>query len=395
MAAITYGPVGTKLYDIDGTYYLGYEYNGNLFLWTIPNNDLSSVTDFVAGELTSEFFRDLEDSYEFVTGDEYADAIVNGSPIWKAGSITEITVGEEGREDTIQNTITAMEESKNELPWFSDPEYTNIVFELMVESPDNWETLLLTDDRLIKYLDDNDLSVSEYHAKTLNRRDPQGRENRFEQQVILINELLTELDAEMSKNAIDYAANRAVDGAWGKEKLSQQINAAVDPYSTYTTETDFQNVINGGTVSFAKSGENKVESLMSQYLPKKLWNKINVAEEASKIRAEGEDKFIQRLKELRYSMYDMYDKDIAWETIVANKVNSADTILGIEIQEGEEHWNLVEQLIQMNNVAEEDALIREYGFNNNNPKVMKAYLNAQASSFGSGVVQTQEMRSDY
>ena len=41
MAAITYGPVGTKLYDIDGTYYLGYEYNGNLFLWTIPNNGYS------------------------------------------------------------------------------------------------------------------------------------------------------------------------------------------------------------------------------------------------------------------------------------------------------------------------------------------------------------------
>ena len=134
MAAITYGPVGTRLYDIDGTYYLGYEYNGNLFLWTIPNNDLSSVTDFVAGDLTSDFFRDLGDSYEFVTADDYADAIVNGSPIWKAGSITDITVGEEGREDTIQNTIISLDESKNELPWWSDPEYTNIVFELMVEN---------------------------------------------------------------------------------------------------------------------------------------------------------------------------------------------------------------------------------------------------------------------
>tara|TARA_R100000152_G_C6779053_1_gene210280 strand:- start:1106 stop:2293 length:1188 start_codon:yes stop_codon:yes gene_type:complete len=395
MAAITYGPMGTKLYDIDGTYYLGYEYNGNLFLWTIPNNDLSSVTDFVAGENKENFFQDLGDAYEFVTADDYADAIVNGSPIWKAGSITDITVGEEGREDTIQNTITALDDAKNELPWWSDPEYTNLVFELMVESPENWEALLLTDDRLIKYLDDNDLSKSEYNAKTLNRRDPQGREDRFEQQVITINKLLSELEAEMSKDAIDYAANRVVDGAWGTEKLSQQINAAVDPYSTYTTDKDFQNIIDGGTVSFAKSGENRVESLMRQYLPKKLWNNINVAQEASKIRAEGEDKFIERLKELRYSMYDMYDKDIAWETIRSNKVSAAETILGIEIQEGEEHWNLVEQLIQMNNVAEEDALIREYGFNNNNPKVMKAYLNAQASSFGSGEVRTQDMRSDY
>jgi len=88
----------------------------------------------------------------------------------------------------------------------------------------------------------------------------------------------------------------------------------------------------------------------------------------------------------------MYDRDIAWETIRSNKVYNAEKILGMDIDEDSEHWNLIEQLIQMNDVVGEGALIREYGMNNNIPNVVQDYLVAQADSFGSGVIPATQFQ---
>ena len=395
MAAVTYGPEGSEIVKIGNTFYLGYMHDGMLLLWTIPNNDLSSVTDYVEGEDLDDYLRELGDSYLTATEDEYATNIVNGANIWKAGSIQDITSGDQ-REDVISNTINAIDQAKNELPWWSDDVYQNLVFELMVESPDNWETLLTNDPRFIQYLDDNGISKDEYNTRTTNRTDPEGREDKLEQHVITIRDLLTDIDASMSEESILYAANQATDGAWTSEVLSQQINAAVDPYSKYTTESDFQTVLNGGEVRYTKTKEDRVKTLMKKWLPKSLWDSsgIDIIEEAGYLRqnTNNETKFIERLKDLRYAQYSMYDRDIAWETIRSNKVYNAEKILGMDIDEDSEHWNLIEQLIQMNDVVGEGALIREYGMNNNIPNVVQDYLVAQADSFGSGVIPATQFQ---
>ena len=103
MAAVTYGPEGSEIVKIGNTFYLGYMHDGMLLLWTIPNNDLSSVTDYVEGEDLDDYLRELGDSYLTATEDEYATNIVNGANIWKAGSIQDITSGDQ-REDVISNT---------------------------------------------------------------------------------------------------------------------------------------------------------------------------------------------------------------------------------------------------------------------------------------------------
>lgn len=394
MAAVTYGPEGSEIVKIGNTYYLGYEHDGMLLLWTIPNNDLSSVTDYVEGEDLDDYLRELGDSYLTATEDEYATNIVNGANIWKAGSIGDITIDADQREDVVSNTISAIDQAKNELPWWSDEVYQNLVFELMIESPDNWEDLLAKDSRFLQYLDDNDISKSEYNTRTTNRTDPEGRKDKLEQHVINIKDLLTELDAEMSEEAILYAANKATDGAWTSEVLSQQINAAVDTYSKYTIESDFLNVLNGGEVKYTKTKENIVQDLMKQWLPESLWDKINIADEAGLLRQSehNKDKLVNRLKDLRYAQYNMYDRDIAWENIKTNKTSTAFNILGVDIKEGSEHWNLIEQLIQMNNVADENALVREYGINNNFEKPTREYLSSQATVFGTGEVPAANFR---
>ena len=133
---------------------------------------------------------------------------------------------------------------------------------------------------------------------------------------------------------------------------------------------------------------------MKQWLPESLWDKINIADEAGLLRQSehNKDKLVNRLKDLRYAQYNMYDRDIAWETIKTNKTSTAFNILGVDIKEGSEHWNLIEQLIQMNNVADENALVREYGINNNFEKPTRDYLSSQASVFGTGEVQAANFR---
>ena len=219
-------------------------------------------------------------------------------------------------------------------------------------------------------------------------------EIRYYQSSNNIKDLLTELDAEISEEAILYAANKATDGAWTSQKLSQQINAAVDPYSKYITESDFLNVLNGGEVKYTKTKENIVQDLMKQWLPESLWDAINIADEAGLLRQSehNKDKLVNRLKDLRYAQYNMYDRDIAWENIKTNKTSTAFNILGVDIKEGSEHWNLIEQLIQMNNVADENALVREYGINNNFEKPTREYLSSQATVFGTGEVPAANFR---
>ena len=46
----------------------------------------------------------------------------------------------------------------------------------------------------------------------------------------------------------------------------------------------------------------------------------------------------------------------------------------------------------MNNVADENALVREYGINNNFEKPTRDYLSSQASVFGTGEVQAANFR---
>jgi len=196
---------------------------------------------------------------------------------------------------------------------------------------------------------------------------------------------------DLPTDVIDVLAELTRDGYFTAEAAIEQINGIVDPNAGVMLDNKILNALQGQKITTTKLKETEVQDLLDKYLPDNLHSTIDIAAEASKFRnnAGYREKFIDNLKKTRYQFYNMYDEDIAWETILAAKQAQAKSILGIDVASDDP---LLDEIIKMNDYSKETARLRQYGLDNGLQKTKDDLTLSIMRSFGKGIIPTESFR---
>ena len=399
MSEITYGPKGTQIIVVEGAkqdeegnlvegsrvdavYYLGYEdANGTFFLWNVPANEISNVTDIEEGlqrgALKQEVLTTLPNTKVSLT--QFNNLSIGGQ-IVSAGSYTELNTNIEDI-TPVQSFIEQMDTIADELYWWKDSDYVNIVQENYAETGSYELNAVQMAEFLTKY----NLSKDEYNGAIERATNPIGYKDIKAQYYDTIKSDAQKLGGVISDAAAMYLAEKWASGKYTSTKVAQQLNAALDNFSPFTLDSEFSSTL--GDTTKISTNETKVQELLNTYVPKHLHKQFNIAEEAGKLRNIGgyETKLIEQMKDVRMTQYGMYDRDISWQNIVNTYVSQASSIWGIQAAEDDP---AVLDAIKDNNQTEAIQNFRQIGLNRGYQKTVNSFASDMADAFGTGVVKS-------
>ena len=399
MSEITYGPKGTQIIVVEGAkqdeegnlvegsrvdavYYLGYEdANGTFFLWNVPANEISNVTDIdeglQRGALKQEILNTLPNTKVSLT--QFNNLSIGGQ-IVSAGSYTELNTNIEDI-TPVQSFIEQMDTIADELYWWKDSDYVNIVQENYAETGSYELNAVQMAEFLTKY----NLSKDEYNGAIERATNPIGYKDIKAQYYDTIKSDAQKLGGVISDAAAMYLAEKWASGKYTSTKVAQQLNAALDNFSPFTLDSEFSSTL--GDTTKISTNETKVQELLNTYVPKHLHKQFNIAEEAGKLRNIGgyETKLIEQMKDVRMTQYGMYDRDISWQNIVNTYVSQASSIWGIQAAEDDP---AILDAIKDNNQTEAIQNFRQIGLNRGYQKTVNSFASDMADAFGTGVVKS-------
>ena len=399
MSEITYGPKGTQIIVVEGAkqdeegnlvegsrvdavYYLGYEdANGTFFLWNVPANEISNVTDIdeglQRGALKQEILNTLPNTKVSLT--QFNNLSIGGQ-IVSAGSYTELNTNIEDI-TPVQSFIEQMDTIADELYWWKDSDYVNIVQENYAETGSYELNAVQMAEFLTKY----NLSKDEYNGAIERATNPIGYRDIKAQYYDTIKSDAQKLGGVISDAAAMYLAEKWASGKYTSTKVAQQLNAALDNFSPFTLDSEFSSTL--GDTTKISTNETKVQELLNTYVPKHLHKQFNIAEEAGKLRNIGgyETKLIEQMKDVRMTQYGMYDRDISWQNILNTYVSQASSIWGIQAAEDDP---AILDAIKDNNQTEAIQNFRQIGLNRGYQKTVNSFASDMADAFGTGVVKS-------
>ena len=399
MSEITYGPKGTQIIVVEGAkqdeegnlvegsrvdavYYLGYEdANGTFFLWNVPANEISNVTDIdeglQRGALKQEILSTLPNTKVSLT--QFNNLSIGGQ-IVSAGSYTELRTDIEDI-TPVQSFIEDMNTIADELYWWKDSDYVNIVQENFAETG-SYE---LNPAQMAEFLTKYQLSKEEYNGAIERATNPIGYKDKKAQYYDTIKSDAQRLGGVISDKGAMYLAERWASGKYTSTKVAQQLNAALDNYSPFTMDTGFANAV--GDVTKVSTNETKVQQLLDTYVPKHLHSQFNIAVEAGNLRNKGgyETKLIEKMKDVRFAQYGMYDRDIAWQNIVNNYVSQASNVWGVQASEDDP---AILDAVRANNQTEAIQKFRQIGLDRGYQATVNSFASDMADAFGTGVVKS-------
>ena len=399
MSEITYGPKGTQIIVVEGAkqdeegnlvegsrvdavYYLGYEdANGTFFLWNVPANEISNVTDIEEGlqrgALKQEVLTTLPNTKVSLT--QFNNLSIGGQ-IVSAGSYTELDTDIENI-TPVQSFIEQINTIAEELYWWKDSDYVNIVQENFAETG-SYE---LNPAQMAEFLTKYQLSKEEYNGAIERATNPIGYKDKKAQYYDQIKSDAQKLGGVISDAGAMYLAEKWASGKYTSTKVAQQLNAALDNYSPFTMDTGFANAV--GDVTKVSTNETKVQQLLDTYVPKHLHKQFNISEEAGKLRNIGgyETKLIEQMKDARMTQYGMYDRDISWQNIVNTYVSQASNIWGVQASEDDP---AILDAVRANNQTEAIQKFRQIGLDRGYQATVNSFASDMADAFGTGVVKS-------
>ena len=87
---ITYGPIGTTLIQVGTDFYLGYEYDGEIYYWSIEEKDIPALSeiDTVRYDQNGILANPIE-GFQYIGTSSWEDLIIKKEVI-NAGSLTDL-----------------------------------------------------------------------------------------------------------------------------------------------------------------------------------------------------------------------------------------------------------------------------------------------------------------
>ena len=194
---------------------------------------------------------------------------------------------------------------------------------------------------------------------------------------------------ELPSHVTEYLAEMTAKGIYTQSEALAQIGKIFDPASKTVLDAGVLGVLEGETIKQTSKGEDTITNLLNKYLPAHLQGEFDIAVEAGKLRniADYSTTLENKLKEMRYNFYPMYDKEIAWQSIVSAKKESAMGTLGVTLKDDDP---LLMDLITLNDYGKEQELLRKTGLERGYTKTKNDLTKAMMATFGSGIIRDQQ-----
>lgn len=399
MSEITYGPKGTQIIVVEGakadeegnlteggrtdtTYFMGYEdVTGTFFLWHVPANEVSVVTDIdeelQRGALKQEVLNTLPNKK--VSLNQFNNLSIGGQ-IVSAGSYSELK-SDLVDISPVQSFIDDMSIIADELYWWKDSDYLNIVQENYAETG-SYE---LNSAQMAEFLTKYNLSKEAYNGAIERATNPIGYKDKKAEYFNTVKTQATTLGGEISDKAAEYIAENWASGNWSATKSSNQVVALLDPF--FKIDKDPKLVELAGDVTPISTGETKVQSLLNMYLPQHMHSQINIAEIAGNIRNIGgyENKFIEELKDMRMVQYGMYDREVKWQNILNTYKSQAADIWGITPSDDDV---AILDAIKLNNQTQSRSDLKRIGLERGYQKTVNDFASGLSDAFGTGIARS-------
>ena len=220
--------------------------------------------------------------------------------------------------------------------------------------------------------------------------DPEGFRKDKETYIDLFN--VTAADTwggELPSHVTEYLAEMTAKGIYTQSEALAQVGKIFDSASPTVLDAGVLGVLEGETIKQTSIGEDKITDLLNKYLPAHLQGEFDIAVEAGKLRniADYQTTLENKLKEMRFNFYPMYDKEIAWQSIVSAKKESAMSTLGVTLKDDDP---ILMDLITLNDYGAEQELLRKTGLERGYTKTKNDLTKAMISTFGSGMVRDQQ-----
>lgn len=399
MSEITYGPKGTQIIVVEGAkadeegnlteggrtdtaYFMGYEdVTGTFFLWHVPANEVSVVTDIdeelQRGALKQEVLNTLPNKK--VSLNQFNNLSIGGQ-IVSAGSYSELK-SDLVDISPVQSFIDDMSIIADELYWWKDSDYLNIVQENYAETG-SYE---LNSAQMAEFLTKYNLSKEAYNGAIERATNPIGYKDKKAEYFNTVKTQATTLGGEISDKAAEYIAENWASGNWSATKSSNQVVALLDPF--FKIDKDPKLVELAGDVTPISTGETKVQSLLNMYLPQHMHSQINIAEIAGNIRNIGgyENKFIEELKDMRMVQYGMYDREVKWQNILNTYKSQAADIWGITPSDDDV---AILDAIKLNNQTQSRSDLKRIGLERGYQKTVNDFASGLSDAFGTGIARS-------
>ena len=194
---------------------------------------------------------------------------------------------------------------------------------------------------------------------------------------------------ELPSHVTEYLAEMTAKGIYTENEALAQVGRIFDPASKTVLDAGVLGVLEGETIKQTSKGEDTITDLLNKYLPAHLQSEFDIAVEAGKLRniADYSTTLENKLKEMRFNFYPMYDKEIAWQSIVSAKKESAMGTLGVTLKDDDP---ILMDLITLNDYGKEQELLRKTGLERGYTKTKNDLTKAMISTFGSGMVRDQQ-----
>lgn len=291
------------------------------------------------------------------------------------------------------NFLDAVEANRNTVTstLLNDDEYVNNLASYYIASDGNMQVAInnfAKTDLYGQILDRLNVTQAQLDKERLEFTDPEQFKKNLTTYTDLYNRTALKVyGSELPSDVVNYLADQTRRGYFTQNEALLQMSGIFDPYANVTLDSGLLNVLEGKTVAITTQGENEVQALLDKYLPAELHN-YNIAEIAGKIRNNAlyKDKFINELKDKRYSAYGMYDRNLDWASIVASKKANALNVMGVQLKDDD---SLLRQMIQLNDYGKEQELMRTIGLERGYKKVKSDLTKAMMATFGSGVISSR------
>ena len=239
--------------------------------------------------------------------------------------------------------------------------------------------------QMAEFLTKYNLSKDEYNGAIERATDPIGFKDKVGQYYATIKAQAVELGGEISDSAANYLANQWASGKFTATKVTQQLSAALDPFSPFKMDKAVADL--AADTTQISTGETKVQSLLNTYLPQHMHGQIDIAEIAGKIRNIGgyEDTFIEELKDMRMVQYGMYDRDVKWQNILNTYKSQAADIWGITPADDDV---AILDAIKLNNQTQSRSDLKRIGLERGYQKTVNDFASGLSDAFGTGIARS-------
>ena len=389
--------------------------NGTIMVFNISDGyTLETLTGFTEGD-AGAYLNDLiaNGMAYSATQDAYDQVYVNSFNVVEVDASffeTELGVLDEDERAIIQsggtvNLANQIEDftsqvkavNANKTLW-NNGLYQDIVMEYYFKfnDPNLAVSLAKNDARFGNVLNQVGMSMEEVTATDRYNTDQNALDRDIKANVAYVDDLLEGMEGDLDAETKEWVAREYTYKRWNDRYLRSQLLLATDPYSGNEEDLDtgFALQLAKGKVTQTEDGETEIQALLDMYLPKAQHASYqdNMKMHAGKYRNDPEyaKELEEDLKDLRFTLYPQYDRNLKWSTIETGALNTINKAWGMQVDPGGTYGYVVDKIIDLNDALKAQSFLIDEGLNLNIENVVGSFAKDMMTAFGGSIARSQD-----